>query len=103
MTLEAAFGKTFRLYDQKELKLPFQILLVTATLIYTRNVFRLIDISVHHDNYIPNHEWLFFTFESAPILLACFIYAYCSFGWTISEGVLDTPTTDTLPHEMALA
>ena len=72
-------------------------------LIYIRNVFRLLDFSVPHDNYVTNHEWLFFTFESAPILLACFIYAYWSFGWTIAEGVFETPTTDTIDNEKSPA
>ena len=96
LTLKAAFGKGFRLYDQKELKLPFQILLVTAILIYIRNLFRLIEYAVPHGSYIPTHEALYFAFESAPILTACFVYGIWSFGWTLPEGSLPDP--DALPQ-----
>lgn len=86
--LTSAFGQKFRLYDRSELKVVFNTLFITSIMIYVRNIYRLIEYAVPHQSYIPTHEWLFFTFESAPILLVCFIYCFWGFGRTLPADSL---------------
>jgi hypothetical protein len=88
LMLKSAFGKDFRLYDRDELKTPFRVLFITSILIYVRNIFRLVEYAVPSGSYIPTHEWLYFSFESAPILSACFIYGIWSFGRTLPDYIL---------------
>jgi hypothetical protein len=86
--LTAAFGKKFKMYERDDLKTAFNVLIFTTIMIYIRNIFRLIEYAVPHDSYIPTHEWLFFAFESAPILLACIVYCGWSFGRILPDEYL---------------
>lgn len=88
MMLVAAFGKDFRMYYRDDLKTSFNVLFFTTIMIYVRNIFRLIEYAVPENSYIPNNEWLFFTFESAPILLVCITYCFWSFGHLLPEDIL---------------
>lgn len=88
MMLVSAFGREFRMYDRPELKSAYNVLFTTTILIYVRNIFRLIEYAVPHTSYIPTHEWLFFTFESAPIFLVTAIYCIWHFGALLPDDVL---------------
>jgi hypothetical protein len=88
MMYVAAFGADFRLYDRVDLKTAFNVLFVTTILIYVRNIFRLIEYAAPHDSYIPTQEWLYFVFESTPILVACVIYCGYHFGAILPDDVL---------------
>jgi hypothetical protein len=90
MMLVAAYGKKFRMYDREDLKATFNTLFATTILIYIRNIFRLIEYAVPHSSYIPTHEWLFFTFESAPIFLVCAIYCIWHFGAMVPEEFMES-------------
>ncbi len=94
MMLTAAFGKEWRLYDRDDLKPVFNVLFFTTIMIYIRNIYRLIEYAVPHASYIPTHEWLYFTFESAPIFLACLSYCLFHFGRLLPEEFLESHPTE---------
>ncbi|CZT02522.1 related to RTM1 protein [Rhynchosporium agropyri] len=47
---------------------------VAGTLIFVRCIYRLIEFSLGHDNYLITHEWNFYVFETCFILPVFFIF-----------------------------
>lgn len=62
------------------LKLVFHGLAFTISMLYIRNIFRVIEFATGMESYVNKNEWTFYMFETFPIFLAFLAYAYWHFG-----------------------
>jgi len=60
----------------------------TMVLLFIRNVYRIAEYTSGTDGYAVTHEWVFFTFESAPIALSFIGYAIWHFGYLLGDDDL---------------
>jgi hypothetical protein len=90
MMFMSAFHSDFNLYSREDLKKVYNLMFVTASLIYVRNVYRLVEFSSSKDSYIHTHEWLYFFLESSVMFCVCLIFCLWPLGSLLPEEFLDS-------------
>eukprot|EP01035_Chromulina_nebulosa_P021776 gene21776-28178_t len=80
------FSKENRLWDNDNLKKPIICILFTNMLLYIRNFYRVVEFSGNGHGYVSQHEWLFYLFESTPMLLCWVTYCIYHFDSILPES-----------------
>jgi hypothetical protein len=72
----------FQLHRVRNIGLVYRVLYATIGLLFIRNFYRVVDFaqSDDADAYIPRSEWMFYVFETLPILLVMLTYTVWHFG-----------------------
>lgn len=80
------YGKAFNLRRVKSLRGIFIQLFGTTLLLFVRNLYRLLEFAAGLDGPIMSHEWIFYTFETLPLLLCFVLYVTLPFGKVLPSG-----------------
>jgi hypothetical protein len=73
---------SFNLVRVRNIDAIYHVIYATIALLFLRNVYRVVEFAERSSqgSYISENEWLFYIFETLPILLVCAIYTRWHLG-----------------------
>lgn len=86
LLLYVTFYKSFNLRFAKSLHYILVQLFGTTILLFVRNLYRLLEFSTGLDGPVMSREWIFYTFETLPILMCFVLYVVFPFGKVLPSG-----------------